>query len=43
MEVPIGALCKNVLNILYLWVSVHNPGSMSFADFLLSSLFVFFL
>jgi hypothetical protein len=36
VEVPVGALCRNVLNMLYLWVSVHSPGSMPFADFLLS-------
>jgi hypothetical protein len=41
VEVPVGALCRNVLNMLYLWVSAHSPGSMLFADFLLSCLFLF--
>jgi hypothetical protein len=40
VEVPMGALCRNVLHMLYLWVSVHSPGSMSFADFLLSCSFI---
>jgi len=40
VEVPVGALCRNVLHMLYLWVSVHSPGSMSFADFLLSCSFI---
>jgi len=40
VEVPVGALYRNVLHMLYLWVSVHSPGSMSFADFLLSCSFI---
>jgi hypothetical protein len=40
VEVTVGALCRNVLNILYLWVSAHCPGSMSFADLLLSCSFI---
>jgi hypothetical protein len=40
VEVTIGALCRNVLNMLYLWVSAHSPSRMSFADFLLSCLFI---
>jgi hypothetical protein len=39
VKVSVGALCRNVLNMLYLWVSVHSPGSMLFADFLLVLLF----
>jgi len=35
MEVSVGALCRNVLKMLYLWVSAHSSGSMLFADFLL--------
>jgi hypothetical protein len=40
VEVLVGALCRNVLHMLYLWVSVHSPDSMSFADFLLSCSFI---
>jgi len=40
VEVPVGTLCRNVLHMLYLWVSAHSPGSMSFADFLLSCSFI---
>lgn len=40
VEVPVGALCRNVLNILYLWVLAHSSGSMSFVDFLLSCSFI---
>jgi hypothetical protein len=35
VEVSVGALCKNVLNVLYLWVSGRSPSSMLFANFLL--------
>jgi len=41
MEVSVGALCRNVLKMLYLWVSAHSSGSMLFADFLLSCSFLF--
>jgi hypothetical protein len=40
MEVSVGALCRNVLKMLYLWVSAHSSGSMLFADFLLSCSFL---
>jgi hypothetical protein len=40
VEVTVGALCRNVLNMLYLWVSAHSLGRMSFADFLLSCSFI---
>jgi hypothetical protein len=40
MEVSVGALCRNVLKMLYLWVSAHSLGSMLFADFLLSCSFL---
>jgi len=40
VEILVGALCRNVLNMLYLWVSAHSSGSMSFADFLLSCSFL---
>jgi hypothetical protein len=40
VEVLVGALCRNVLNMLYLWVSAHSPDSMSFVDFLLSCSFL---
>jgi hypothetical protein len=40
VEVMVGALCRNVFNMLYLWVSAHSPGSMSFANFLLSCSFL---
>jgi len=39
VEVKVGALCRNVLNMLYLWVSAHSLGSMPYADFLLSCSF----
>jgi hypothetical protein len=35
VEVSVGALCRKVLNMLYLWVTAHSPGSLLFADFLL--------
>jgi hypothetical protein len=40
LEVTVGVLCRNVLNMLYLWVSAHSPGRMSFTDFLLSCSFI---
>jgi hypothetical protein len=40
VEITVEALCRNVLNMLYLWVSAHSPGRMSFADFLLSCSFI---
>jgi hypothetical protein len=40
VEGSVGALCKNVLNMLYFWVSAHSSGSMLFADFLLSCSFI---
>jgi len=40
VEVSVGALCRNMLNMLYLWVSAHSPGSMLFAEFLLSCSFI---
>jgi hypothetical protein len=40
MEVSVGALCRNVLKMFYLWVSAHSSGSMLFADFLLSYSFL---
>lgn len=40
MEITVGALRRNVLNMLYLWVSAHSPGRISFADFLLSCPFI---
>jgi hypothetical protein len=40
MESSVGAICRNVLNLLYLWVSAHSPGSLLFADFLLSCSFI---
>jgi hypothetical protein len=42
VEVTVGALCRNVFNMLYLWVSAHSLGCMSFADFLLSCSFISF-
>jgi hypothetical protein len=39
VEVQVGAFCRNALNMLYLWVSAHSLGSMSYADFLLSCSF----
>jgi hypothetical protein len=38
VEVTVGALCRNVLNMLYLWVSAHSPGSMLFALLIVSFL-----
>jgi hypothetical protein len=26
VEVTVGAICRNVLQMLYLWVSAHSPG-----------------
>jgi hypothetical protein len=40
VEVTVGAICRNVLQMLYLWVSAHSPGRMSFADFLRSCSFI---
>jgi hypothetical protein len=39
-EVSVGVLCRNVLKMLYLWVSAHSSGTMLFADFLLSCSFL---
>jgi hypothetical protein len=39
VEVQAGALCKNMLNMLFFWVSANGMGSMSYADFLLSCSF----
>jgi hypothetical protein len=39
VEVQVGALCRNVFNMLYRWVSAHSLGSMPYADFLLSCSF----
>jgi hypothetical protein len=33
VEVSVGALCRNVLNMLYLWVSAHSPDSLLFTIF----------
>jgi hypothetical protein len=33
VEVQVGALCRKVLNMLYLWVSAHSLGSMPYAIF----------
>jgi hypothetical protein len=41
VEVQVEALCRNVLKMLYIWVSAHSLGSMSYADFLLSCSFQF--
>jgi hypothetical protein len=40
VEVTVGAICRNVFQMLYLWVSAHSPGRMSFADFLLLCSFI---
>jgi hypothetical protein len=40
VEVTVGTLCRNVLNMLYLWVSAHSSGRLLFADFLLSCSFI---
>jgi hypothetical protein len=39
-EVSVGVLCRNVLKMLYLWVSAHSSGNMLFADFLFSYSFL---
>jgi len=41
VEVSVGAICRKVLNFLYLWVSAHSPGSLLFTDFLLSCSFLY--
>jgi hypothetical protein len=40
VEVTVGTLYRNVLNMLYLRVSAHSPGRLSFADFLLLCSFI---
>jgi hypothetical protein len=40
VEITVGAICRNVLNMLYLWVSAHSPGRMSFVDLLRSCSFI---
>jgi hypothetical protein len=40
VEVSVGALCRNMLNMLYLWVAANSPGRLSFADFLHSCSFI---
>jgi hypothetical protein len=39
VEVQAGALCRNMLNMLFFWVSANGLGSMSYADFLLTCSF----
>jgi hypothetical protein len=40
VEFSVGAICRKVLNLLYLWVSAHSLDSLLFADFLLSCSFL---
>jgi len=41
VELPVVDLCRNVLNMLYVWVSGHSPSRIIFAEFLHSCSFVF--
>jgi hypothetical protein len=40
VELPVVDLCRNVLNMLYVWVSAHSPSCSMFAEFLHSYSFV---
>jgi hypothetical protein len=40
VELPIVDLCRNVLNMLYVWVSAHRPSRFMLAEFLYSCSFV---
>jgi hypothetical protein len=40
VELPVVDLCRNVLNMLYVWVSAHSPSRIMFAEFLHSCSFV---
>jgi hypothetical protein len=40
VDLPIVDLCRNVLNMLYVWVSAHSPSRIMFAEFLHSCSFV---
>jgi hypothetical protein len=40
VDLPVVDLCQNVLNMLYDWVSAHNPSRIMFAEFLYSCSFV---
>jgi hypothetical protein len=34
VELLVLELCRNVLNMLYVWVSAHSPSCIMFAEFL---------
>jgi len=40
VELPVMDLYRNVLNMLYVWVSAHRPSHIMFAEFLHSCSFV---
>jgi len=40
VEVSVGVLCRNLLNMLYLWVAANSPSRLSFVDFLQSCFFI---
>lgn len=40
VEMPVLELCRNVLNMLFVWVLVHTPIRVTFIEFLISCSFV---
>jgi len=42
VELLVLDLCRNVLNMLFVWVSAHSPSRLMFAKFLHSCSFVSF-
>jgi hypothetical protein len=41
VEMPVLELCRNVLNMLFVWVSAPTPSRVTFVEFLISYFFVF--
>jgi hypothetical protein len=41
VELPVVDLCRNVLNMLYVWVSTHRPSRIMFAEFFTFMFFCF--
>jgi hypothetical protein len=40
VDLSVVDLCRNVLNMVYVWVSAHSPCRVMFAEFLYSCYFV---
>jgi hypothetical protein len=42
VEMPVLELCRNVLNMLFVWVSAHTLSRVTFVEFLISCFLVSF-